>query len=317
MTSFAAMGTEVLVLAPDLPPTAALRLREDVARVFEAAEARFSRFRPESELSRLNRSAGPTPVSSELFEALLRARSLHDATDGLFDPAIGAALVRAGYDRSWAPGALDRPASTHERRVPRSTFAELVLDRDARTVTRPGEMAIDLGGIVKGRTVDQARALLPPSAALDAGGDAVLLGEGPDGFGWAVDVEDPRDAGHVLATLHLVDAAVATSADNRRAWRVVGKRAHHLVDPRSERPAESDLLQVTAVARSAEIADVLAKVIFIAGAREAARWLARLGGHGAVLVDREGEVHVLGDLCVDDDGVPTAIGAAETEVCDA
>lgn len=297
-TSFAAMGTDVTVLAPGLAPEAAARVTGDIERFFGSVEARFSRFRPGSELSLLNRSTGLVPVSAEMFAALEAARALHAATDGLFDPAVGGALVAHGYDRAWAPGVLDRRHGAGAP-APATCFADVELDARTRSVRRPAGMTIDLGGLLKGRTVDRARALLPRPGALDAGGDAVLVGDGPDGCGWIVEVEDPRDAGRALLSLRVKDAAVATSADNRRTWRLGGGRAHHLIDPRLQRPASSDLAQVTVVARSAELADVVAKVAFLDGARDAERWLARLGAEGAVLVDRQGRARVIGPLVVE------------------
>jgi thiamine biosynthesis lipoprotein len=160
---------------------------------------------------------------------------------------------------------------------------------------RPPGVHIDLGGMVKGRTVDRAGRLLPSPGAVDAGGDAIFLGAGPDGTGWLVDVEDPRDASRSVATLRLSDCAVATSAANRRHWRVGTARVHHIVDPRSQRPAESDLAQATVIAPTAELADVLAKTSFILGARRARAFLERMPGVGGVLVPRAGEVQIVGD----------------------
>ncbi len=150
------------------------------------------------------------------------------------------------------------------------------------------------------RTVDRAAALLPGAGVVEAGGDAVLKGAGPDRTGWMVEVEDPADHEHVLLTLRVTDRAVATSAPNRRRWRVGDEVAHHLIDPRTGSPSGSDLAQVTALAATAEEADVVAKVAFLLGAAGAARLLAR-PGYGGVLVDRHGEVRVVGAVEVDDD----------------
>src|SRR5205085_916234 len=164
-----------------------------------------------------------------------------DATHGLFDPAIGGALLAAGYDRSFAPGALDR-----EREITppaRARFDELVIDHARRTVTRPAHLQLDLGGFLKGRTIDRAAALLPQCAMLDAGGDAILRGDEPHGDGWEVDVEDPAHPDRVLITVRVRDAAVATSAGNRRRWRAGGTIAHPLIDPRPARPADPGIRQ--------------------------------------------------------------------------
>lgn len=113
--------------------------------------------------------------------------------------------------------------------------------------------------------VDRAATLLPKDGAIDAGGDAYLRGSAGDGAGWLVDVEDPFDASCVALTLRLRDAGVATSAPNRRRWLRAGKAMHHLIDPRTGAPAASDLAQMTVVAPTVELADVLAKAAFVAG----------------------------------------------------
>jgi len=296
------MGTDVTV---DVPHVGDAREREHAVRVamlFAETERRTSRFDPGSELSRLNRADGPMRVSPALFDVLLRARAHHDATRGLFDPGVGAALRRLGYDRSFSPGVLDR-ATDAQGPARRATMRDLALELATRTVERAPGLELDLGGIVKGLTVDRAAALLPPVAALDAGGDAMLRGAGPDGRGWLVDVEDPADCERVLLTLRVAERAVATSGTNRRRWTVGGESRHHLVDPRTGRPAESDLAQVTVVTSSAERAEVLAKAVLVAGARDGRALLAARGDVAAVLVGVRGEVELVGALELAEDRV--------------
>lgn len=292
---FRAMCTDIAVDAPTLDEPAEAILVVAIFDLFEQSERVFSRFRPERELSRLNRAHGPRPVSDVLFAVLRTAHRYAAQTAGVFDPAVGAALVAAGYDRSFAPGALDRaaPASLAPRRA---SVLDLRFDSASRTVDRPEGALLDLGGIVKGWTVDRAAALLPDVAALDAGGDAVLRGGGPDGAGWIVDVEDPRDSSQAAISFRVCDRAVATSAANRRRWRMGTAEQHHLIDPRTGRPAVTDLLQVTVVAPSAELAEVLAKAAFILGAHEGARLLGRFDGVDGVLVLDSGALELVGDL---------------------
>jgi thiamine biosynthesis lipoprotein len=298
MYAFRAMTTEIAIAAPTLDPVEERQLAHQIARLFDETERRFSRFLADSELGRLNRATGPVVVSRELMELLCAARCHVDETGGLFDPAIGAALGAAGYDRSFSPGTLDRAAPIAP--VPRARYAELVLDPPARLVHRPPHLAIDLGGFLKGRTVDCAAALAPPLAMIDAGGDAMLRGDGPNGTGWLVEIEDPTDARRVVATLRLRDRAVATSAPNRRRWRAGATDAHHLIDPRTAEPSRSDLAQVTVVATTVERADVLAKVVFLLGAAEGARRLDREDGLGGALIARDGSVRLVGDVEVAD-----------------
>lgn len=298
MFAFRAMNTEVTVDAPG-PDEAAIA--ERVAAAFWHAEQRFSRFDPDSELSQLNRAEAPMRLSPELFDVLVRARGHVKRTGGLFDPGVGAALVALGYDRSFAPGALDRAQAAAAPRA--GHFLEVHLDAATRTALRPPHVHIDLGGLVKGATVDAAAVHLGASGTLDAGGDAVLRGRGPAGTGWLVEVEDPHDASRALLTLRIADAAVATSAGNRRHWQVAGAPQHHLIDPRTQRSASTDLVQATVVAPSAELADVLAKTAFLLGARAARDFLAPLAdtGVGAVLVPARGAPVLIGALDVVED----------------
>jgi len=293
MWTFRAMNTDVSVAAPHLDEVAQRALATSIAALFADTEERFSRFREDSELSRLNSATKAITVSREMLDALVAARAHVAATAGLFDPAIGGALASAGYDRSFAPGVLDREVA---RTPPPARFDDVIIDEQARGVVRPSHVQLDFGGFLKGRTVDRAAALAPAVAMIDAGGDIVLRGDGPDGAGWLVEIEDPEDDQRIVATLRLADRAVATSAPNRRRWRVGDTRAHHLIDPRTRAPAASDLAQVTVVAPAAEQADVLAKVTFVLGADAGSRWLARWPHVGGVLVLADGSTRTVGEV---------------------
>lgn len=293
MWTFRAMNTDVTVMAPDRSEAAERDLAESVAHLFRETERRFSRFLPDSELARLNRARGPITVSADLLALLVRGRALANETDGIFDPGVATAMHACGYDRSFAPGALDRDDEAAE--VAPASIQLLDIDEAHRRVTRPPHVQVDFGGFLKGLTVDRAAASASGVAVIDAGGDAMLRGA-PDGeAGWTVEIEDPRDATRVLATILVRDQAVATSASNRRRWRRGEAEMHHLIDPRTWAPARSDVLQATVVAPTAERADVMAKVAFVRGSETAARELERHGLAG-VLVLRDGTLSIVGAL---------------------
>ena len=295
MWTFRAMSTDVAITAPMLAEPDQQALARDIARMFAETERRFSRFREDSELSVLNRATGPVVVSPELLELLLVAREHAAETAGLFDASVGSALLAAGYDRSFWPGTLDREQRGPARPDSRDALA---IDERTRRVTRPAGVQLDFGGFLKGRTVDRAAARMPGLGAVDAGGDAMLRGAGLDGDGWLVDVEDPFDERATLVTLRVRDRAVATSAANRRSWRIGGELAHHLIDPRTHAPSRSDLAQVTVLAPTAERADVMAKVVFLLGAAKGEEFVARHEELGAVLVTRTGDVRLVGNVVV-------------------
>jgi thiamine biosynthesis lipoprotein len=174
----------------------------------------------------------------------------------------------------------------------------VTLDPDTRTVWRPRHVQIDLGGIAKGRTVDLAAAQLAGSGAIDAGGDAVMRGSAPGGEPWLVEIEDPANPTRAVATVAVSSSAVATSAGNRRRWRVGENVVHHLIDPRTRTSSDRDLAQATVFAKSAERADVLAKTTFLLGAHEGRAFLDRQPGVAAVLVPKSGGPLFVGALDV-------------------
>ena len=247
------------------------------ARAFiEASEKRFTRFSDQSELAELNRSAGKWfEASAEMFDVISQALTLHLQTQGLFDPAILAALEHAGYDRSYDEirkhGAFFAPVpiqpSLHR-------FSDVRLDSVRRRIWLPPDLRIDLGGIAKGWIAERAAQLLSAWAkacAVDAGGDAFFIGLPADEPFWRVGLEDPFDPQQVVAVLKVQPGAIVTSSVARRRWQQAGKTQHHLIDPRTQQPAETDWLSVTVIAPHAAEAEVYAKSLLIVGSRQAAQ----------------------------------------------
>ena len=281
---FRAMGSDIHLVLPASRASAAARAVEDL---FAEWEGVLSRFRPESELSRLNAKAGtPVTVGPILFDAIDAAVEAARTTGGLFDPTLGRELVRLGYDRSFqeirdVPAALDVP-------VGGGAWRAMVVDRSAGVVTVPSVSALDLGGIAKGMAVDASLELLRSigveTALVSAGGDLAVLGLPPDRRAWDVLIgTDPR--GPVLP---LVRGALATSGSTRRRWRQGDVVQHHLVDPCTGEPAVSGLREVTVAAGTCRIAEVGSTAAFVAGPRLGPALLARLGVAG-LLVTSAGE----------------------------
>jgi thiamine biosynthesis lipoprotein len=293
MWTFSAMNTHIAVAAPQLSAMEERHLGQAVEQLFLETELRFSRFLPDSELARLNRSDGPVTVSAEMLELLLRARAHAFDTGGIFEPAVGTALEANGYDRSYASGALDLDEAP--RAVPRASILMVEIDEERRRVVRPSQVHIDFGGYLKGRTADRAAALAKGAVIVDAGGDVVLRNAEPRDPGWLVDIEDPQDAAQIIGTMVLRDQAVATSAANRRKWRRGDQTMHHLIDPRTDAPARTDVVQATVIAPTAETADVMAKVAFVLGAADAVPELKRRG-LSAVLLLEDGRIQTVGTV---------------------
>jgi thiamine biosynthesis lipoprotein len=177
--------------------------------------------------------------------------------------------VAAGYDRSFDQGpgpSSGAPATPHV------TCDDIVVDHDSLTVTLPGECALDLGGIGKGRAADLVADELIQTGktcggCVNLGGDMRVFGDAPDGAsGWAVGIEEPEDKEVVMLVVGLADGALATSSTTHRRWRTeAGAERHHLIDPRTQGPAVTTLHSVSVIAGSAMTAEVHAKASLIAG----------------------------------------------------
>ncbi len=292
------MGTDVHVIVVGGAPTQTARAR---ARI-EELEARWSRFRPESELCRLNRAEGaPVLVHPLTFELLVRSREAWRQTGGAFDPTILEALAAAGYDRDFATVAPDGAAEEPRAHRGSSSFASIDLDPIVGTVRVPAGVALDLGGIAKGFAADLVALELAGEGAdgvcVNLGGDLRVLGRGPDPSGaWLIEVEPevPGDRAPVL--LGVGAAGIATTSRCRRTWRRGGELRHHLIDPRTGRPAETSWAAATVIAGSAADAEPLAKALVLAPSLEDAEALVRETDVAALLVGLDGERTALGPL---------------------
>jgi thiamine biosynthesis lipoprotein len=283
---FHAMGTEVELLAAGSLPAGA---RERIEKLFAEVEACLSRFRPDSELSLLNLAAGaPFAASPLLREVLREALRAAARSDGLFDPTVWHAVRAAGYRES-----LELVGERVQVKSPGRTGAwrEVQVEEDG-TVTLPAGAGLDLGGFAKGWTVDRAARLLEGCASwlINAGGDLLARGPGPDGDGWIIGVEDPL-VGPDVSVLRVNDAAVATSSTRRRRWLTTEGVAHHIIDPRTGEPSTTDLASATVVTESASEAEVLAKSLLLLGRSNALR-RAEERGLAAVLVSVDGRLDV-------------------------
>jgi thiamine biosynthesis lipoprotein len=285
------MGTAARVLVRGGPPALPARAW---ARL-EDLEARWSRFRPTSELCRLNAAGGsPIVVSHDTYYVVARAIGSWRATQGWFDPTVLDALEAAGYDRDFDAIADDRDARVDPRPpapAPGCDGIELLPLLPA--VQLPVGVRLDLGGIGKGTAadlvVDELLAAGAEGACVDLGGDVRVGGTGPDERTWRIDLDPELAPGR---SFRLADGAVATSTRSRRAWMRDGVARHHLIDPRVGVPAATGLRSVTVVAAEAAAAEVLAKAAFVAGPAVGRALLAEHGVTG-LLVDDGGRVEPL------------------------
>jgi FAD:protein FMN transferase len=274
--AFRAMGTDIELLVRSSNGGASDAF-DAVEAEFERLEQIMSRFRPDSELSQLNR-AGTLEVSADLAHVIELALAARQQTGGRFDPCVHDALVAAGYDRTFAEVALDGAVTPQVEPICGGGVSV-----DGHRVELEDGAKLDLGGIGKGYAAERAADILAACGPclVDAGGDIAVRG----GHTWPVGVE----TGEGVVTLALERGALATSGSDRRRWTRGGEERHHLIDPRTGRSAESDVLRVTVFADDAVQAEVLAKLLFFAGAEEA-----RESDATAIVVTRTGETILTG-----------------------
>lgn len=265
------MGSDCHVIVLGGPPGLADQAQQQI----DALEARWSRFRPDSEISRLNDHAGrPLPVSPETVELVERAMDAWRLSGGSFDPTLLGAVIRAGYDRTF-----DQIGSASGHSLLTAGAERIAVD--GNVVTIPAGVGFDPGGIGKGLAADMVAVATIRAGAdgvcVNMGGDVRTAGPGPDDGTWTVAVEHPWSA-RPLALLGLAGGAVATSTTLARRWVADGAERHHLIDPQTGRPSDTDVNLATVVAAEAWAAEVLAKAVVLRGS---AHPFDNLGGTGA------------------------------------
>jgi thiamine biosynthesis lipoprotein len=252
-------------------------------------EAKYSRYRADSVVSRINASAGSggeVGVDSETAQLLDFADGLWSASDGLFDITSG--TLRKAWDfrsaRMPAPGELDAL-------LPRVGWSRVRWDGASIALPLAG-MEVDFGGFGKEYAADRAATVLQQlgvrSGLVNLGGDIRIVGPRPDGSPWSLGIQDPRDATRLLARLPLAEGALATSGDYERFFERDGRRYCHILDPRTGWPV-AHWRSVSVVAPACLAAGALSTIAMLRGADAPAALAAQRVAF--VAVDSEGRVH--------------------------
>ena len=263
---FRAMGSDVHVVVVG---GAVDTLDRAVERI-EQLESRWSRFRPDSEVSTLNTNTGrPVAVSSDTRLLVGRAIEAWRLTGGSFDPMMLEDMCRVGYDRSFE-NLGDEPhrqaAAPRNRPIDAPGCTDIIVD--AASVTIPFGIGFDAGGIGKGLAADLVATELiaggVSGVCINIGGDLRVLGESPSGEGWTLAIEHPRSTAPI-ALVGLAEGAIATSSVLRRTWKLGERMYHHLVDPATGEPSESDVALASIIAGEGWKAEVLTKAALLRG----------------------------------------------------
>ncbi|WP_114572114.1 FAD:protein FMN transferase [Exiguobacterium flavidum] len=235
---------------------------EKISAFFRYVDAEWSRFTPDSEVSRLNglRIGESLRVSLPLARLLRKATRYLEQTDRLFSPYLLEQQQANGYSQSFPfTEAVAQTVPSPEQAIP--------FEIEERHVTRVGGGRIDLGGIGKGAAAMQAAQLLRKQHArgmVEAGGDVIVWS---DGTPWTIDIIHP-ETGQEMTQLTLRQGGVATSNRRYRSWKTDQEDRHHLLDGRTGRSVTTSVVQVTAIANQLYDAEVMTKVAFQLTAEE-------------------------------------------------
>jgi thiamine biosynthesis lipoprotein len=233
-------------------------------------------------------------VSQTLWDVFQVAQKAEEMTNGLVTPTLLEAIVEAGYDRpfdrlTFSALAPFRPDPM--MRPPRLLRA-IAVNASARTITLPIGAGLDFGGVAKGWSAHQAmkRLRIEGSALVDAGGDIAISGPRADGSPWQIGVSNPFQRGQEIETLYLKESGVATSGKDHRRWTRNGILQHHIIDPLTGQPAETDLLAVTAVGPDVMQAEAAAKAAFILGSQAGLEWIEAHPEFAALFILEDGQM---------------------------
>lgn len=286
---FEALGTgcqmRLCAPSPAVAAEAARRAIEEVRRI----EAKYSRYRADSVVSRINAAAGSgerVAVDAETATLLRFADTLHQASDGRFDITSG--ILR----RVWDFKAARVPsAEAVAALLPDIGWSGVDWDGAAIALPRPG-MELDFGGFGKEYAADRAAAVLHEAGVtggtVNLGGDVSVVGPRPDGEPWRIGIAHPRKTGAVIASIGMTHGALATSGDYERAFEVDGRRYCHILDPRTGWPVAH--WQSVSVAGPACLASgALTTLAMLMG--DGAHAFLRSQGVGFLTVDADGRVH--------------------------
>ncbi len=272
---FRVMASDAHIITVEAPAGALNDARDALHRI----EQRWSRFLPDSDITRINLAGGRPvvvdPLTLTLITTMTEAWSL---TDGGYDPTILPVLVADGYRAS-----VERPSRRTmlpTRPSPMWAVSAIAIDTHRRTVTAPPGLTLDPGGIGKGLAADLVVAQLLDAGAsgalVDIGGDLACAGTPPLTDGWHVAIERPDEPDADLTTFALDSGGVATSSTRSRCWTRDHAVRHHVIDPTTGAMSDTDLAAVTVVACRGWLAEAHATAAILAGQEGA---LAYLEGH--------------------------------------
>lgn len=286
------MGTQVTITVAADTADAGQQAIDAGMEELRRLDAMMSLYKDDSEIAKVNRDAGTAPVkvSREMIEVVEQALATAQLTHGAFDVTIGPLVVLWQMRLKEGTVPTDREIAGVLKLV---DYRNVVVDPKASTIfLRRKGMVLDVGGCAKGYAADRVRTIFQErgirNAIIAVAGDIWAMGTRKDGSPWHIGVQHPRDKEKVLTVLQLKDKYISTSGDYERFVIREKKRYHHIIDPRTGRPAQG-IISVTVIGEPGAVIDPLTTALFILGKDEGMRIVGKLGAE-AIFVDGAGAV---------------------------
>jgi FAD:protein FMN transferase len=253
-------------------------------------ESKWSRFIPDSEVMLLNNNPDSMHEVSDATLRLVSEMQLgFEITKGLYSGNILGELIDLGFAKSRLNP--ENVTNWYAKSKTSADLSDVVIDFEAKSVSVPRGVALDAGGIGKGLAADlmtdYAMQLGAMGVAVFAGGDVAVKGMAADAAGWKVNISDPNNVNRFIDSISLSRGGLVTSSP--KGWK--NGTAHHIIDSRTQKSANSDALQVTVIAQNASQAEVLAKMCVILGSQEGISQIDSLGA-ASLIVDYSNQVHI-------------------------
>ncbi len=269
------MGSDMLVVLDSESERASQALSR-IPDYFEDWEQSLSRFRADSELSRLNRTVDqPVPVSPTLWDVFEASQWAERFTNGLVTPTVLDAMLESGYDQSFDHLPRYQDQSLMLSPMMTRPLSAVVTDQVNRTICLPPDVHLDFGGVAKGWAAHQAaeRLKVEAPALVNAGGDIAISEPCSNGAAWEISVKNPFEKETDFEVLYVKCGGVATSGKDRRRWIQDGQLCHHIIDPMTGLPAVTNLMSATVIAPDVMEAEAAAKAAMILGADDGLAWI--------------------------------------------
>ncbi|MBU3185975.1 FAD:protein FMN transferase [Clostridium estertheticum] len=271
-------------------------IEESIIKVCEI-DNKMSVFKNDSEISKINTNAGNKPqiVSNDTYYVIQKAIKYCTLSEGAFDITIRPIVSLWGIGKE---GQQVPSSNEIKEKLKIVNYKDIVLDKDDRSIfLKNKKQEIDVGGIAKGYAADEVKNVMIKngikSALINLGGNILTLGTKIDGTPWSVGIQDPfKTRGEFALTISVINKSVVTSGNYERYFEVEGKRFHHIINPSTGYPSESDIVGATIISDNSIDGDGLSTGVYIMGVQKAIKLIEEIEGVDAILITKSKEIYV-------------------------